>query len=594
MEARANTTYRNAVERTFRFLKETRTAPELWTKAIELSDGAGYLLPVCELHAEDDGLIETLGRWREEHAHVYPTQFPVTFEGTKTWVRKRLLDAPDRILFLIVDVKGTPLGHVGFASALNDEGTLELDNLLRGSLAGHRDLARLAVEALLGWAQDCLGVEGFGLRVLASLKHVIRFDERLGFVEVERIPLKRVVEGEAISFVPTDGEPDEHFVRMEYRPGPRALGKEMILTAGPSISAREVTYVADAARHGWNRQWSSYLTRFEREFADYVGRKYAIATSSCTGALHLSLLAAGIGPGDEVIVPDITWVATANAVLYAGATPVFCDVERETWCMDPEIMRAAITDRTRAAIPVHLYGHPARMHAILPIAEAHGLKVIEDAAPSIGAECEGRRTGTFGDAAAFSFQGAKLLVTGEGGMFVTDDDELYERAKSLADQGRDPSRTFWIRELGWKYKMSNVQAALGLGQLERVEELVEMKRRIFRWYGEELHGVAGVTLAEEADYARSIYWMSSLLVESMPRDEFIAALRARNVDTRPVFPAISQYPHWPTRFMPGPTAKDVGDRGVNLPSGVCLRRDEVAYVGRTIREVLGECGRRAA
>ncbi|RYE73642.1 MAG: DegT/DnrJ/EryC1/StrS family aminotransferase, partial [Myxococcales bacterium] len=332
------------------------------------------------------------------------------------------------------------------------------------------------------------------------------------------------------------------------------------------------------------------ITRFEREFADYVGRKHAIATSSCTGSLHMSLLALGIGPGDEVIVPDITWVATANAVLYVGATPVFCDVDRETWCMDPVSFERCITPRTKAVMPVHLYGHPAAMHEIMPIARAYGLRVVEDAAPSIGAECNGQRTGTFGDLAGFSFQGAKLLVTGEGGMLVTDDDELYERAKTIADQGRDPSRTFWIQELGWKYKMSNVQAALGLGQIERADELIEMKRRIFRWYEEDLAGVPGVTLAREADYARSIYWMSSITVESVERDTLIAELKARNVDTRPVFPAISQYPHWPHRQSPQPTAKWVGEQGINLPSGVLLRRDEVRYVANQIREVVESPG----
>lgn len=586
MELRANQTYRRAVERTFAFLKGTNSLQELWTKAIPLAEDAGYLVPVCKLHADDATLIETFGRWREESAHVYPTQFPVTFEGTRGWLRSRLLDVPDRMLFLIVDKSGANIGHVGFASALNDEGLMELDNLLRGSMRGHRDIARLAVEALLGWAQDTIGPEGFYLRVLSSLKHVIKLDQRLGFVETERIPLRREVKGDVVAYVPTDGEPHEHFVRMEYRPRREGVGEKMILTAGPSISAREASYAFDAAKNGWNREWSKYITRFEREFADYVGRKHAIATSSCTGSLHMSLLALGIGPGDEVIVPDITWVATANAVLYVGATPVFCDVNRDTWCMDPISFERCITPRTKAVIPVHLYGHPAAMHEIMPIARAYGLRVVEDAAPSIGAECNGQRTGTFGDLASFSFQGAKLLVTGEGGMLVTDDDELFERAKSIADQGRDPSRTFWIQELGWKYKMSNVQAALGLGQIERADELIEMKRRIFRWYEEDLAGVPGVTLAREADYARSIYWMSSITVESLDRDAMIAELRARNVDTRPVFPAISQYPHWPVRQSAQPTAKWVGEHGINLPSGVLLRRDEVRYVAQQIREVV--------
>jgi perosamine synthetase len=590
---RQNQTYRQAVERNFAFLKGTAELHDLWAKAIPLQENAGYLLPICELHRSDSQLINTLARWREENAHVYPTRFPVTIEGTESWLKDRLLDVPDRILFLIVDKTGYPIGHVGFASALNDQGLMELDNLLRGSLRGHREIVRFAIEALLDWAQNTIAPNGFYLRVLGSLKNVIKLNQRNGFVETERIPLRKKVSGEVMSLVPLESgdtcEPDDVFIRMEYRPEKVWTGEEMILTAGPSISARESSYAADAARNGWNREWSKYITRFEQEFAAYVGRKYAISTSCCTGALHLSLLSLGIGPGDEVIVPDITWVATANAVLYAGATPIFCDVEPETWCMDPQSFERLITPRTKAVMPVHLYGHPAPMDEIMVIAQRHGLRVVEDAAPAIGAECYGRRTGTFGDFACFSFQGAKLLVTGEGGMLLTDDDALYERAKSIADQGRDPSRTFWIKELGWKYKMSNVQAALGLGQLERVDELIEMKRRIFGWYEEGLSGVTGIQLAREASYARSIYWMSSILVEpeaGIGRDDLIAALKSRNVDTRPVFPAISQYPYWPIKQEPQPNAKRIGDNAINLPSGVLLRREQVGYVCDQIRGIL--------
>ena len=487
MEKRANETYRRAVARTFAFLKGTTSLQDLWAKAIPLNQEAGYLVPLCEVHAEDAGLIETLGRWREESAHVYPTQFPVTFEGTRRWLRERLLDAPDRILFLIVDPAGTPRGHVGFAGVLNDEGLMELDNLLRGSLGGHRDLASLAVEALLAWAQDTIGPEGFNLRVLSSLRHVIRLDERLGFVETGRQALRREATGDTVAYVPTDGEPDEWFVHMAYRPVREEVGNTTILTAGPSISAREASYVADAARNGWNREWSKYLTAFER------GVRRVRRAQARHRDVELHRLAASRPPrggrrsrrrGDRarrhvgrhrergrVLRRDARLLRRRSADLVHG----------------PGLASSAcVTPRTKAVMPVHLYGHPAAMHRIVPIARAYGLRIVEDAAPSIGAECHGQRTGTFGDLASFSFQGAKLLVTGEGGMLVTDDDALYERAKSLADQGRDPSRTFWIQELGWKYKMSNVQAALGLGQIERADELIEMKRRIFRWYEEDL------------------------------------------------------------------------------------------------------------
>jgi perosamine synthetase len=433
------------------------------------------------------------------------------------------------------------------------------------------------------------------LRVLADNQHAIDFYSRLGFQADGQTPLRLHREGNGEILKPyEEGDEalaDAHFLRMVYAPD-RAIDEApaLISTAGPSISAREASYALDAAKAGWNKNWSGYLTRLERTFCDYLGVDHALATSSGTGALHLALAALGIGPGDEVIVPDLTWVASGNAVVYAGGTPVFVDVEPDTWCMDSEAFEAAITPRTKAVIPVHLYGHPADMDRIVAIARKHNLFIVEDAAPAIGAECRGRKVGTFGDFAAFSFQGAKLVVSGEGGMLVANDENLFERAQLLWDQGRDPNRTFWINQVGLKYKMANVQAAIGLGQMERVDELIEAKRLVASWYAEGLDGVPHVRLFEEAEWARGIAWMSSLILdESAPpsREEFRAALKARNIDTRPVFPAISQYPIWKRPQEPRPTAKWIGDRGVNLPSGACLKREQVEYVCRCIREVLG-------
>ncbi len=342
-------------------------------------------------------------------------------------------------------------------------------------------------------------------------------------------------------------------------------------------------------RHGWNDQWNKYLRRFEESFAEYVGVKHALAFSSCTGALHLALLALGIGKGNEVIVPELTWVATANAVLYTGATPIFADVEEDSWCLDAASVESRITPRTKAVMPVHLYGQPARMDRIMAVARAHNLYVVEDAAPSIGAECNGQRTGSFGHFGCFSFQGAKLLVTGEGGMLLTNDTDLYKRAYKIWDQGRVPG-SFWIDYNGWKYKMANVQAAIGLGQLERVEELVEAKRRIFGWYAEGLAGVPHIRLNREIPGTRSIYWMTSIYLEDscpLTRDTLRAELSKRNVDTRAVFPAISQYPIWPVKQAPQPRGTRIGERALNLPSGVCLKREQVKYVCAQIRELLG-------
>lgn len=371
---------------------------------------------------------------------------------------------------------------------------------------------------------------------------------------------------------------------MGYRP------RSLILTAGPSITDREISYVTDAVENGWNENWAGYIRRFEAAFAKEIGVAYAMTTSSCTGALHLSLLALGIGPGDEVIVPDLTWVATASAVRYVGATPVFCDVAEGSWCLDVEAAEALVTPRTRAILPVHLYGHPADMPAIMALAEKHDLRVVEDAAPSVGAEVGGRRTGSFGDLAAFSFQGAKVLSTGEGGMLVTDDEALMERARILGDHGRDPNRALWNTEVGYKYKMSNLQAALGLAQLERIEELVERKRWINARFREGLAGHPGLHVTGELPGCRSIHWMTSVEIEGLDqeaREELMRELREALVDTRPVFYPLSSMPMF--EGGPCPVASRVGSAAINLPSGHMRTEEEIAYV---CEQLVAACRRR--
>lgn len=586
--------YKQAVRKAFTFLKDTYQLDDLYAKSIPLADQAGYLLPVCKLHLDDPHLISTLAQWRRDNAFAYPSQFTVTESGTASWLKEKVIGVEDRMLFLVVDRHGYLVGHLGFANAINDQMEIELDNIVRGVAGVAPGIMTKSMLKLIEWARENLGPKSFYLRVFSDNEHAIRFYRRIGFVDAQLIPLRRWEEGGSVFYRPLADRdcnpPDKYFLRMVYSP-PRSqieTSDRVILTAGPSISAREASYALDAARYGWNDQWNKYIRRFEQAFADYLGVRYALSTSSCTGALHLALLGLGIGPGDEVIVPDITWVATANAVMYVGAIPVFADVEPDSWCIDPQSVQQLITEKTRAIIPVHLYGHPSRMDKILEIAKQHGLFVIEDAAPAIGAEFLGQKTGTFGDIAAFSFQGAKLVVTGEGGMLVTNNEQLYQRIYSLWDQGRTPG-TFWINELGWKYKMSNIQAAIGLGQLERVDEMIEAKRRIFSWYAEGLEGVPYITLNQEMPWARSIYWMTSILVDErsgITRDEMRAKLKQFNIDTRPVFPAISQYPIWPRPQRPQAVAKRIGDQGINLPSGVRLTQAEVDYICSCIRKIM--------
>lgn len=550
MNTRRSRTYQETIKREFAFLKATATLEDLFTKGLHLPAGGGMALPLATLFADDASLPAEIAAWNADAGS--PLSAPVAQpDEAKAWLSS-LLAAEDQLGFLVLDKHGRRTGILAFTSRLGEALDLEL-----GVVAGHGELAE-AAGVVCRWAANTLWPERVIVRAGASNE----FFAGAGFV-------------------------DERGV-LEFRPAAGKVGQTIILTAGPSISAREATYAHQATKYGWNHQWNRYLSAFEKQFAEYIGVPHAIATSSCTGALHIALAALGIGPGDEVIVPDITWVATANAVLYVGATPVFADIDLDSWCLDPAAFEAKITPRTKAVMPVHLYGHPCDMDPILALARRRGLFVVEDAAPSIGAEYKGRRTGSFGDFACFSFQGAKLAVTGEGGMLLASDPKLYEKAYSIWDQGRKPG-TFWIQSNGVKYKMANPLAALGLGQLERNDAMVEAKRRVFSWYAEGLAGVPHVVLNQEQPWARSIYWMSSLrLDEAAPvtRDGLRAALKQRNVDTRSVFPAISQYPIWPLKQSPAPVARRVGDQAINLPSGVCLSRDEVDYVCQCLREIL--------
>ena len=370
----------------------------------------------------------------------------------------------------------------------------------------------------------------------------------------------------------------------------KKIPNKMILTAGPSISQKEIDYVLDAVKNGWNENWNGYIKKFEKKFAEYVGTKYAMTTSSCTGALHLALAALGIKEGDEVILPDLLWIAPASAVRYLGGTPVFVDIESDTWCIDPGGIKKAITKKTKAIIPAHLYGHPANMDEVNKIAEEYGLYVIEDAAPSLGGEYKGKRTGSLSDVGCFSFQGAKLVVTGEGGMLVTNDDQIYERAEFLGDQGRDKNKQFWIKEIGFKYKMSNIQAAIGLAQLERINEFLERKRQIFNWYKERLEGVEGLRLNVEKEWAKNTFWMSSIVLDKnfpVTRDELRVKLKERNIDTRSFFYPMSQFPMFEEKSAANPISYKISKWGINLPSGVNLTEEEVNYIAENVKELLG-------
>jgi len=359
-----------------------------------------------------------------------------------------------------------------------------------------------------------------------------------------------------------------------------------ILTAGPSITQKEIDYVYDAVKTGWNNEWNSYLSKLENAFKEKFNAKHALLTSSCTGAMHMAIRAMGIGVGDEVIVPELTWVATASVVNYVGATPIFVDVDRNTWTMDPASFKNAITEKTKAVMPVHLYGHPAKMDEIVAIAKEHNLTILEDAAPAIGATFNNQYCGTFGDVAAFSFQGAKMMVTGEGGIIITSNDDIFANIKQYSEHGRckDPNNTFWIETIGYKYKMSNIQAALGLAQFERIDELIDRKRLIFSWYDKRLSNVEGIRLNREAEGAKSIYWMTSIfLINDLgtSRNELMKLLKDDGIDSRPVFPTISKYPMWFSDCH-NPNAIAISEKSINLPSGHNLEEEQIDYICKSI------------
>jgi len=369
-----------------------------------------------------------------------------------------------------------------------------------------------------------------------------------------------------------------------------------IPVAGPSITQKEVDYVAEAARTAWYGEANVFHDRFERAFATHCNRRHAVALPSCTAGLHLALMALGIGPGDEVIVPEATWIASVAPVRYVGATPVFADIDARTWCLSPRSFADLITPRTKAAIVVDLYGSMPDWDELSAIAERHGVALIEDAAEAAGSRWRDRAAGSFGVMAAFSFHGSKTLTAGEGGMLLLDDDRLLDRVLRLRDHGRAPGDVMFLNEeVGWKYKMSSMQAALGLAQLERLDELVAGKRRLFGWYREMLEGWNAGTLNPDVPGLHNSYWMSTVVLDGrlgVSKEALVLALKARGIDTRPFFSPLSCIPAFrdcdqaKAAQARNETAYAITPYGINLPSALNLTREDVAEVCRSLRDAV--------
>jgi perosamine synthetase len=397
--------------------------------------------------------------------------------------------------------------------------------------------------------------------------------EAVDLTEEELAPLRHLI---------PDCEP-----RLELPP-PGAGGIGRILpVAGTRLDGNELRYVTECIESSWISSAGRFVGEFEERFAAAMGCRHGVACCNGTTALHLALATLGIGPGDEVIVPAFTMIATANAVSYTGAAPVLVDAEPATGNLDVEQLEARVTPRTRAIVVVHTYGHPAEMDAVLAVARRHRLAVVEDAAEAHGAIYRGRPVGALGDVATFSFYGNKIITTGEGGMVTTNDADLARVARRLRDHAFSEDRHFWHRYLGFNYRMTNLQAAIGLAQTERIGQLVEARRANARSYSERLRTVRGLTLPAERPEVSSVFWMYAVRVEDdfgCSRDELRRRLARQGIETRTFFIPVHLQPIYYRRFRGErfPVAEMLCQKGMYLPSGPGLTAEEIAYVAEQI------------
>jgi perosamine synthetase len=359
----------------------------------------------------------------------------------------------------------------------------------------------------------------------------------------------------------------------------------MIPVAQPDLTGNEEKYVVDAIRSSWISSAGKYLDRFEREFAAACNSDAALGVSNGTVALHLALMALDVRPGDEVLVPSLTYIATANAVRYVGAEPVFVDVDPATWCIDPAKLEAAMTRRTRGIIAVHLYGHPADMDAINHLAAVHGLWVVEDAAEAHFAKYKGRVVGSLARCSTFSFYGNKIITSGEGGAVTVSDPQLELRMRTLRGQGVDPARRYYFPVTGYNFRMTNIAGALLCGQLERKDEIVTKRRQIYAWYRESLQSVPGIGFQPIAEWAEITPWLMCLLIEpefGKTRDQVADGLRAAGIDTRPFFIPLHTLPPFRqeslARHEQLPVTERLASTGINLPTFSGMTQGDVARV----------------
>lgn len=356
----------------------------------------------------------------------------------------------------------------------------------------------------------------------------------------------------------------------------------------PTIGKKESDYVMDCLKSTWISSAGKYLDRFEEAFAEVAGTKHAIACANGTVAIHLALLALGVKPGDEVIVPTLTFVACPNSVTYCGARPVFVDVDAGIWSIDSSKIEAKITEKTRGIIAVHLRGHPADMDAIMEIAQRRGLFVIEDAAQAHGAQAHGRSVGSIGNIGTFSFFGNKIMTTGEGGMITTNDDAAAQCMRLLKNQGMTKEHRYWHPVVGYNYRLTNIQAAIGLAQLERLPEAISRHQQVAAWYQEDLAGLKGVSWQQQREWARHIWWQFVAIIDEQfasDRDAVLSKLQQSGIDARRLYYPMHQVPIYKdhAKNQEFPVADHLAARGVCLPTWSGLTRENVRYICDQLR-----------
>jgi len=357
----------------------------------------------------------------------------------------------------------------------------------------------------------------------------------------------------------------------------------MIPVAEPIIGEKELFYVLDAVKSGWVSSKGSYVKKFEDKFAEYCNAKYAASCNNGTSALHLALLSLGIGEGDEVIAPSLAYIAVANVINYVRAKPVFVDVSKETLGMDPEKIEEKITPQTKAIIVVHLYGMPCEMDRILDIAKKYNLFLIEDCAEAHGAEYKGKKVGTFGDIGCFSFFGNKIITTGEGGMCITNNEELKEKIELLKNQGVSKERKYWHPVIGFNYRMTNIQAAIGLAQLEQIDSFLKIREEHEEIYENLLKEISGIKFLPKRQQVKIVYWMHSIIIEN--RDKIMKKLEKEGIETRPFFVVINKMPPYLSEES-FPVAEEVSDKGINLPSSVNLTEENIKIICDAIKRAV--------